>query len=331
MDQRHGTSDDVHNPIRRIRGRSSEVHCVPVSSLEAADSPRLDGENTQHTEMLARIDRKLPPILVHRATMRVIDGTHRLSAARLRGDDTIEVEFFEGSEQEAFVLSVAANVEHGLPLSLADRTVAAERIIATYPAWSDRAIAAATGLGARTVRGVRRRVEAGSHDERAAKSRLGRDGRVRPLDGAEGRRRASQLLRDNPGSSLREVAKDAGVSPSTVLDVRNRLRRGEDPVPAVGGEREQGAPLPEPQDTALESRANLNSVLGGLASDPSLRFTDSGRSLLRWMLSRVVHPGEWRDMVGKVPPHCTYIMADVARRCADEWLQLAGDLEKRSS
>jgi hypothetical protein len=36
---------------------------------------------------------KLPPILVHRATNRIIDGMHRLEAAKLRGDETISVRF----------------------------------------------------------------------------------------------------------------------------------------------------------------------------------------------------------------------------------------------
>jgi hypothetical protein len=32
-----------------------------------------------------------------------------------------------------------------------------------------------------------------------------------------------------------------------------------------------------------------------------------------------------------VPPHCTYIIASLARTCADEWRQLAEDLEQRPS
>jgi hypothetical protein len=36
------------------------------------------------------------------------------------------------------VLAVQVNVTHGLPLSLADRKVAASRIIDCYPGWSNR-------------------------------------------------------------------------------------------------------------------------------------------------------------------------------------------------
>jgi hypothetical protein len=57
--------------------------------------------------------------------MRVIDGMYRLLAARMRGDSEIEARFFEGDDASSYVLAVKSNVEHGLPLSLADRKVAA--------------------------------------------------------------------------------------------------------------------------------------------------------------------------------------------------------------
>jgi uncharacterized protein YerC len=272
--------------------------------------------------MLARIDARLPPILVHRPSMRVIDGMHRLGAAVLRGDELIEVRFFDGSERETFVLGVLSNIAHGLPLSLADRLAAAERIIAAEPAWSDRAIAAAAGLGARTIANIRRRIRIQSDSE--VRARTGRDGRVRPLDSAEGRLRASRIIRERPSASLREVAREAGVSPSTVRDVRRRLQRGEDPVPRPRQRRNaESAPPPQSPD--------LTAILLGLQNDPALRFSESGRLLLRWIFSRSIRNGERLDVIDKVPPHCTYIIANVARSCADEWLRLAERLERRDT
>jgi hypothetical protein len=64
---------------------------VPLSRLVTGDSPRLCGENSSHARMLASLRDALPPISVHRPTMRVIDGMHRLRAARLRGADKIKV------------------------------------------------------------------------------------------------------------------------------------------------------------------------------------------------------------------------------------------------
>src|SRR6266536_5847535 len=107
---------------------SEKVHVVPVDNIRVAGSPRSTGEDLEHTRMLADVSARLPPIIVHRPTMRVVDGVHRLRAAQLCGRDEIEVRFFDGSEQEAFVLAVRTNVAHGMPLSLADRKAAAARI-----------------------------------------------------------------------------------------------------------------------------------------------------------------------------------------------------------
>jgi hypothetical protein len=245
----------------------------------------------------------------------------------LRGDEMIEVRLFDGTEKEAFLLAVQSNIAHGLPLSLADRIRAAERIVASHPSWSDRAIAAVSGLGARTVGNLRGRIQV-DMDAGLARTRTGRDGRVRPLDNADGRLRASAIIKERPNASLREVAREAGISPSTVRDVRQRVTQGLDPVPPKW--RRQDSPKPVDSHDRLLERPELASMLQGLQSDPSLRFTESGRVLLRWIFARAIRSEERSDVVEKVPPHCSYIMVNVARACADEWLELANDLERRA-
>ncbi|QLQ40521.2 ParB/RepB/Spo0J family partition protein [Micromonospora robiginosa] len=310
----------------------ADVQRVPVRALSTGHSPRQEGEDIEHTRMLARIDDGLPPILVHRPTMRVIDGAHRLGAARLRGEETIEVRFFDGSEMEAFLLAVRANTTHGLPLTHADRSRAAERIIVSHPTWSDRAIAQAAGLGARTVATLRRKLELGGAGGEATpqpQARTGRDGRIRPLDNAIGRLRAAAVIKERPDASLREVAREVGVSPSTVRDVRARLQRGDDPVP---GNRVAGAPRPVPA-TTVEGlpEVAMADMLEGLRNDPSLRFSESGRNLLRWIQSRAVRPEERVGVADQVPTNYAGTVAELARGCADEWLQLADALEEKRS
>ena len=73
------------------------VH-LPIEELLPADSPRLEGEDLEHIRSLAELTDELPPILVHRQTMRVIDGMHRMKAAMLRGERTIEATFYDGNE-----------------------------------------------------------------------------------------------------------------------------------------------------------------------------------------------------------------------------------------
>jgi len=317
-------------PVRYLTAGHA-IHTVPVAALRPADSPRLIGEDVEHIRVLAEPDRALPPILVHRASMRVIDGMHRLGAARLRGQDAIDVVFFDGSDGDAFVMAVKANVAHGLPLSYADREAAVARIVVSHPSWSDRAIAATTGLAPRTVAAVRGRIVGLPQGG----SRLGRDGKVRPLDSTDGRLAASRLIEASPNASLREVARAAGISPTTVRDVRERIQRGEDPVPARRARTDpqpgtpRGPAQPARDDVERLSAHERNAVLQNLERDPSLRFAESGNRVLRWLIRRLIAEEEWQDFTAAVPTHSVYILAALARKCANEWLEFAKQLEQR--
>jgi ParB-like chromosome segregation protein Spo0J len=290
---------------------------IDMSSLRLDGSPRLDGESEAHIQLLADAASELPPILVDRATMRVLDGLHRIRAAKLRGETTIRAAFFEGDASAGFVQAVRANVTHGLPLTLADRRSAADRILRTHPAWSDRAVASATGLSAVTVRSIRDRA---SDRTGQLHARVGRDGRVRPLDGTDGRRRAAAVLADRPDASLREVARAAGVSVGTARDVRRRVRDGLDPVPRTRR---------RPVRPVHEARAP-GSVLEGLKRDPSLRYSERGRTVVRWLDARAVSSGDWSQVMEAVPPHCALLIAEFAAGCAQAWGQLADELTTRA-
>ena len=124
----------------------------------------------------------LPPILVQRDGLRVIDGAHRLAAARARGQTFIRARVVNCTDEDAYILAVAANTLHGLPLSRADSISSARRILDWHPDWPDRAIASATGL--RTYAVARLRLVAG----RAALAgrRVGEEG------GRQGRAAAPQ-------------------------------------------------------------------------------------------------------------------------------------------
>jgi len=307
---------------------------LPVSSVLPGGSPRLAGENLEHIQLLAAT-RDLAPILVHRSTMRVIDGMHRLRAARLRGDDTISVQFFDGDEGEAFLLSVRANIKHGLPLSLADREAAASRILLLYRQWSDRAVAAAAGLSPTTVSRLRQRLSLPVEQQA---SRVGRDGRVRPLDGAVGRRRASAVIAMKPDAPLRVIAEQAGVSLGTARDVRERLRAGQDPVlaPQRGATERSEPPVDDPvqspRRTTVGAQPGVDwpSLRGNLSRDPAVKYTESGRAVFRWLDGHVIEPAEWREVIDAVPPHWRATVADVVRSCAGEWLAFARELEDRA-
>jgi hypothetical protein len=346
---------------------------VELSSLSPVGSPRLSGERPEHVHVLAAAQSPLPPITVHRPTMRVIDGFHRLKAARLRGEDKIAVRFFDGDEAEAFVLGVRLNVTHGLPLALVDRKRAAEHIIASYPQWSDRKVASVTGISPGTVGGIRRQIARGVE---SGVRRVGQDGRLRPVDGSVGRMLAGELLTENPDLSLRQVARAAGISPETARDVRNRLRNGEDllpkrrrrkasaaadgpgestvPAAAVGGSAVMGSSAVtgssvvahDTEDAdggdvvrrrefgglGLAQRSGRSRAVPGLdraalvtrlKADPALRCTETGRNLLRLLVLHTLRKEEWDAIIDHVPPHCSDIVADLARQFADLWSEFA--------
>jgi hypothetical protein len=202
---------------------------VSIGSLVPGVYLRQAGTDMAHAQLLADAawSTSLPPILVQKTGLRIIDGMHRLEAAKLRGKTHISARVVDCTDEEAFILAVQSNTLHGLPLSKADRIAGAKRILASHPDWSDRAVASVSGLSAKTV-GVLRNRSTG--DVPVLAKRLGRDGKKHPVSGTEGRLRAVEYIKAHPDAPLRQVAREADVSLGTVHDVRDRLRRGADPL-----------------------------------------------------------------------------------------------------
>lgn len=285
------------------------VVLVDLDDLSEGGSPRVAGVDESHVDVLAGVLDKLPPILVHRETLRVIDGVHRVRAARSLGRTRLPARLVDADAADAFVAAVRANTEHGLPLSVADRKAAAATILRTHPHWSDRMIADVVGLSAKTVAATR------TGDGVA---RTGRDGKVRPLDGARRRRVAARLLAENPDLSLRQVARMAGISPETARSVKVRLARGEDPA---GHDR-------TPPVRTVPAQPDWTTVVRRLRADPSLRFTETGRALLRLMEAHAVSTGRWESIAGGVPAHCRSTVAAMAGEFARAWHSFAEQLER---
>lgn len=319
------------------------VLAIPLNLLGPGFFLRQSGTDAAHVQLLADAASagELPAILVQKSSMRVIDGMHRIEAARLRDERTIRARAVDCSDEEAFILAVKTNSLHGLPLSRADRISGAKRILAWHRDWSDRAVAAATGLSAKTIAGLRHR---SADDVRDISKRLGRDGKRHPISAAEGRKRAAEYLAIHPDASLREVAREADVSLGTVHDVRARLRRGADPMVAARrvatgkpqgqdpvADMAQDQPLPDNTTSLLARRRNSlpptwAAISPKLANDPCIRYTESGRAFLRWMAMHVMHPGEWKEFSETVPPHWAGEIGLIADSVADSWREFADHL-----
>lgn len=303
---------------------------VPVGALSVDGSPRTSGLNPDHVEALATTNEELPPIIVHRSTMRVIDGLHRLKAAKRRGKKTIAVRFFDGGTDDAFVLAVQANVIHGLPLSLAERKQAAERIIKMHPQWSTNRIAKTAGISPGKVADIRRMIlgESGPDD-----FRIGRDGKVRRINAAEGRRIAIELIAKNPEMTLRPIARAAGISPETVRSLRNRLRQGEKQLESENslGIQSTTPQLPGGPVRLAETRdrGQPPADLERLKADPALRFSAAGRDLLRLLHVHGITIEEWKRLIDSIPSHSRGVVAQLARFCAELWAEFARNVEVR--
>ncbi|MGK5500313.1 hypothetical protein [Streptomyces sp. URMC 125] len=282
--------------------------------------------------------------------MTVIDGAHRLRVSELLGADHIAARFFDGDQADARLLAVAANIAHGRPLSTADRSAAAMRIFAAHPQWSDRAVAAVAGLSPKKIARLRKELVLPQSD-----SRVGRDGRVRPIDSARRRERAGELILSNPDLSLRQIAAEVGLAPATVADVRDRVRRGESPVP--NGVRGRSPRPPEttrhpahpaqpaavqvvssriPATRALADEIppglalkDVRKITGMLARDPSLRHNTSGRSLLRLLDVCALITLDRKKITDTVPAHCKESVAQLAREYSGMWKWLAEDLVRQ--
>jgi ParB-like chromosome segregation protein Spo0J len=316
-----------------------ELAELPISLLQFGESPRLAGQNQKYTEELAECETPLPPILVNRRDMQIIDGVHRVLAAMFNGRTTIEAILVDVSRNDAFLLAVESNIRHGLPLSRADRRAAAARLVASHPHMSDRAIAQASGLGAKSVAAIRRSTAAETH----LNTRLGRDGRLRPVDPAAGRQRAAEVITRDPAASLREVARLAGISPATAMDVRRRLQAGESIVaepkrPAAAADAEPQTRSEEEETVAApaESRQLRPAVrqqrpialLEPLLHDPAIRDAQQGRRLLR-LLQDTFGVQKWAELAEAVPPHCGELVVALARENAKTWREFAQALDER--
>jgi hypothetical protein len=69
------------------------------------------------------------------------------------------------------------------------------------------------------------------------------------------------------------------------------------------------------------------SLVQYLRADPTLRFTETGRTLLRLLNVHAMSDEEWATIVQNVPAHCRDAIANMALECARIWRMFAEQLE----
>jgi ParB-like chromosome segregation protein Spo0J len=277
---------------------------IAVSDLGRDLSPRSSRVDDDHVRALVEVIDRVPPVIVDQQC-RLIDGVHRVEAFRRLGRTHIDVIRFDGSETESIVLAVEANVKHGRPLSMAERRAAAAGLLRRCPERSDRWLGSVCGLSHSTIAVLRRDVEVAPVERR-----VGRDGRLRPVDQKPGRVAVEQAIAHAPGASLRELAGRAGVSVSTA---RRIALRGGRPAGWPASKRattDDATKVLDLKDTVFDTRPELMDTKEWLART-SVDLSDLTAHLEALPLSRV------------------YEVVDECRRRSEVWGEMARILESK--
>jgi ParB-like chromosome segregation protein Spo0J len=295
----------------RVRGVTGLL-TVRLSALQVLPSLREDTLREHRIEALLAAPDDWAPILVRRADLTIVDGQHRVAAARRLDRAEIEAELFDGDAEAAFLEFVQRHARLREGLNRRERRSAARRVLETHREWSDRRIAELCGISPKTVAELRRELPE-VDGEVAGDVRVGRDGRARPVDAAARRALIVAALQERPDASLRAIARTVGVSPETVRSVRSDLGRTSPPRPALPPQTWRPAPEPEPwqPDAAFLSRED------SAATASFFERTD-------------VCDAELNHHVRAIPLSRVYEVADEARRRAAFWLRLAQSVEAQA-
>jgi ParB-like chromosome segregation protein Spo0J len=319
----------------------ASIHLISLDSLGTHEGIRSGGLSEGHIALLMETADEWPPILVWEDENMVVDGAHRVEAARRLGLRSIAAAFFYGTREAAFVESIRRNVDHGLPLSVGDRRRSARRILSRHAEWSDRRIASVCGLSGKTVARMRHEtlslVQPSDGVVVGFDRRVGRDGKERPVRGAEVRDRIRQALEDNPTGSLRAIAALAGASPETVRSVKARLadeaprRRMVEPAGVMS---EMYGHVTAPTTTigrvpSTSGDREVDLAPSKWLSDPALLACRQGSDFAQWFESNRVDE-DWHRYVPGVPLGRVYEIVDEARRRAATWMTFASVLEGRT-
>lgn len=310
-------------PVLAAAQVQPEVHVVRLAKLRAGYSPRLVKLDEEHVRALLEVVDRLPPIIVDKRTMTVLDGLHRLEAFRRAGRTELEAFFFIGDEADALAVAVQANIKHGKPLSGPERQAAAAALLRRSPERSDRWVAEVCGLSHSTVARIRRAAEVLDTSFRS-----GRDGRRRPVDRAQAQAALAGALQAEPTTSARQAAKVAGVAASTAHRARSKLQKpGPVSQPGQAAAREPGG-----QANELVGQATAHVAAGGPA--PGKRAGGGVGSpeppdVEEWLARTSVSPADLEAHLGDLPLGRTYEVVDECWRRASVWAEIAAALERR--
>ncbi len=309
----HGDAPGINRTVE-----SARIDRIPLESLVLTGSPRSSGEDPRHTRRLLEAAGSLPPIVVHRTTMRVVDGFHRVQVARQLGMTEIAARLFDSDDESAFLLGITLNIGHGLPLARADRNAAADQLLRDHPEFSNRMIGSVVGLSDKTI-AARRTVSTAENPQLTR--RIGRDGRSRPSSSRQSQLAGNELPHEIE-RALRATEEARGEHCGTRRETkprRGRLRN----EPRGSSTSSRAASPDSAPPTAL--------MIERLKSDPSIRQTEAGRTVLRMLTMQIGAAPIDDRLADGLPTHSLDIVARLAERRAEDLLTFANHLRRRTT
>jgi hypothetical protein len=291
------------------------VASVAITSLNVGASVRHLRPAQERRPFQPTDPRFWEPIVVSCSTLAVVDGHRRVFAARAAGLTQVRVRWFCGSGTRALAEFVRLNTHDADGLDRRELEEAARRIVCAHPDWSDRRIGELCRISPKWVAQVRSVLRETVPNVRlmGTDARVGRDGRVRPLDARAQRVRVAEAIKAQPTASLREIAAAIGVSPETVRKVRSgMIEQG-----ALGMADLVQFSLVPPRERTWEPDHAFTSRDETADIAAFLKRTDTS----------TIDPDEHSRAI---PLSRIYEVADEARRRAAFWLRLAESVEKRS-
>ena len=293
------------------------IRCVAVSAV-ASDHPlRTSGVSAHRVTALCERPDAWLPILVSARTNHVIDGLHRLAAAERIGVTIVRAEFFHGSPAQEVCEFIRRNGD-AFDLSREHRQQALREVLDEHPEWADRRISEMCGMSPKAVARVRQRIVCG---DAGTTSRVGRDGRSRPVDPVRQRILIVEALREAPESSLRMIARELGVSPETVRRVRLQLE----------DDRNLATPCDTRSDIVIRAEAqHHNAPPRSWNDDHAFQSRVEGTETVEFLERTRVCEQDVTRYAQAVPLSRVYEIADEARRRAAVWARLADSVETRA-
>lgn len=202
---------------------SADVSRVPIALLRRRHQVRrvLD---TEHVERLAEVLDRCPPIVLS-ADGTIIDGEHRVAAARQLGISALPAIVMSAEERTGadLISAIEANTSHGLSLTREERRDAISAVLTLRPEMSDRGIARTCGVTHGLVATVRASTSCSGGSTDHLNGRLGGDGKRYGAAPPGWQVHLEALVRIDPAASVRALAEHTGASVGTVQARRRQL------------------------------------------------------------------------------------------------------------